>query len=95
MSTPTVDEFAQRLKEMNYRKIYLSHYEDESETRRLAKVLESHGMEVTVAADARRLGKDFVSKCIADSDLTLVLNPMPDAEKMIFHAGKITYSLVW
>ena len=71
----------------NFKVIYLAHYDDVELARLLARALKKNGFKVTVAEDARRYGKDFVSKKIGESDLTLVLNPDSDASALIVNIG--------
>jgi hypothetical protein len=84
----SIDDFSDRLWCLGFRRIYLVHYEENEQlARELVKKLPA--FQITVAADARKLGKDFVSKCIDNSDLTLVINPQSDARRLMlqFDAG--------
>lgn len=80
-------EFLDAIWKLGFRSVYLSHYEDVAEARRIASQMTQHGFKVTMAEDARRLGKDFVSKCIGNCDLTLVISPDSSATQLLLQHG--------
>lgn len=82
-----IKAFFDMLRINNFKVIYLSHYDNVQLARLFCRVLKKDGFKVTVAEDARRFGKDFVSKKIGESDLTLVLNPDSNARALIVNIG--------
>ena len=89
-----VREFATMLGKMGVSKVYLIHYDhNEALARRFAAALEKQRVKVTVAADARKLGYDFVTRCIQQTDISIVLNPDSNAERLVFHSGQICYEV--
>jgi adenylate kinase family enzyme len=77
-----IDELVKVLRKKKVKTIYLVHYPEELEQARAFKAfLQNLRFKVTLAHDARRLGKAFVSKKIAETDISVVLNPQLDVSE--------------
>ena len=82
-------EFLDFLWSNGVRKIYLSH-DPRAPTPaiKLSKLLRDHGFMTYIGYQIRPYGKEIVGQTIAQCDLTIVVNPTRDNEKLLIELGK-------